>query len=243
MNPFRRRIQTAMQQGGGAAAFSPASIPGLQLWLDASQITGLNDGDAVATWSDLSGNANNAVQATASSRPTYQTAEINGLPAVQFDGVDDFFDLTSNINATNFTVFIVGRKSTGAALHFVGVCAKGAAGALAPLYYGGDGNFYTQTQTGAYRVTGSQNATLQSNFLYAGYSNAGSPQHRLNRVLLGGSNTSSGSPTAFDAIGARTIFGDYAAQFVGEVLVYDSSLSAGDITLLEDYLQAKWATP
>ncbi len=227
----------------GGAAFNPTDIAGLQLWLDAAQIAGLNDGDAVATWTDRSGNANNAVQATASRRPTYQTAEINSLPAVQLDGVDDFLDLTSSINATNFTVFIVGRKSTGAALHFVGVCAKAVGAAMSPLYYGGDGNFYTQTQTGAYRVTAGQNATLQSNFLYTGYSNGGSPQHRLNRSLLGGSNASSGSPTAFDSIGARTVFGDYGNQLLGEVLVYDSSLSAGDIALVEDYLQAKWGTP
>ena len=92
MNPLRRRIHTAMQARGGAAAWSPASIAGLQLWLDASQIVGLNDGDAVATWSDLSGNGLNFTQATASKRPLYKTGAQNGLPGVLADGVDDIME-------------------------------------------------------------------------------------------------------------------------------------------------------
>lgn len=95
MNPLRRRIQTAMQSGGGAAAWTPASIAGLKVWLDASQITGLNDGDAVATWSDLSGNALNFTQGTASRRPLYKTAVQNGLPGVLADGVDDRLESAS----------------------------------------------------------------------------------------------------------------------------------------------------
>jgi len=86
---FLRNRRLVASYGGGSA-FSPASIAGLQLWLDASQITGLNDGDAVTTWPDLSGNGNNATQATGSKKPTYQTSEQNGRPGVLADGVDDF---------------------------------------------------------------------------------------------------------------------------------------------------------
>jgi len=225
----------------GSAAWTPASIPGLLLWLDANQITGLNDGDAVATWSDLSGLANNATQGTAAARPTYQTGEINSLAAVQFDGVDDVLQLASSIAATNFTVFVVGRKAAGAAITFVGLA--GTAGASAPLYYGPDANFYTQTQTGAFRTTAAQNATVEANFLYAGYSNAGTPQHRLNRVLLGGSNGSTGSPTAFQQVGASSGLPSYCTGFIAEVIAYDSSLSAADIGRVETYLRAKWGTP
>lgn len=109
MLPFRRSLRCALS-GGGAAAFSPTSIAGLKLWLDASQIVGLNDGDAVATWSDLSGNALGVTQSIASRRPTYQTNEINSLPAVQFDGSDDFLanlvgTLTEKNGCTILAVF------------------------------------------------------------------------------------------------------------------------------------------
>jgi len=86
--------------------FDPRQIPGLKLWLDASQIAGLNDGDAVGTWSDLSGNGNDATQATASNKPTFQTNELNGLPSIQFDGVDDF--LSNSPSLLSVSKFLVG---------------------------------------------------------------------------------------------------------------------------------------
>jgi len=220
--------------------FSPASIPGLQLWLDASQIVGLNDGDAVATWSDLSSAANNAVQATASKRPTYQTGEINGLPAVSSDGVDDILDLSVSVSANAFTVFVVGRKNAGSAVSFLGLA--GTAGASAPLYYGPDTNFYTQDQANLFRSTAGQNSTLETNFCYTGYTTGGGPQHRLNRSLLGGSSGASGSPTAFVGIGGSTGIG-YGGQLIGELLCYDHPLTADEITAVETCLTAKWATP
>jgi len=61
-------------------------IGGLVLHLDADAITGLNDGDKVATWEDLSGEGNDATQATEANRPTYKTDILNGKPVVRFDG-------------------------------------------------------------------------------------------------------------------------------------------------------------
>ena len=59
---------------------------GMVLHLDADAITGLNDNDTVTTWSDLSGNSNNATQAVEGNRPKYVTNAINGKPAIYFDG-------------------------------------------------------------------------------------------------------------------------------------------------------------
>lgn len=42
------------------AVITPLSFPGLQGWWDASQITGLADGDPVATRPDVSGNGRDA---------------------------------------------------------------------------------------------------------------------------------------------------------------------------------------
>lgn len=64
-------------------AFSPADIPDLKLWLDASTLV-LSDGDPVSSWTDLSGNGNHAVQANALKQPTFKTG--GGLdPTVRFD--------------------------------------------------------------------------------------------------------------------------------------------------------------
>lgn len=57
--------------------------------LDAGAFVG-NDGDAVAAFPDVSGYLRSFVQATAGNRPTYNSAVMNGLPGIVFDGVDDY---------------------------------------------------------------------------------------------------------------------------------------------------------
>jgi PKD repeat protein len=59
------------------------------VWLEAAAITGVTDGQAVATWPDRSGNCRHATQVTAPKRPLYQTNRVNGLPALFFDATDD----------------------------------------------------------------------------------------------------------------------------------------------------------
>ena len=85
--------------------WAPTDLSNLLLWLDASQITGLNDGDAVASWTDLSGNGNHATQSTAAAKPTYKTNIINGLPVVRFDGGDFLSTFTTGI--TNWSMWFV----------------------------------------------------------------------------------------------------------------------------------------
>jgi hypothetical protein len=96
---------------------SPLDLTGCALWLDASQITGLSDGDAVATWQDLSGNAYHATQATSDNRPTYKTDVQNGLSVVRFDPASDpqflglsgaGLDLFKGIDAVSVFVVLTG---------------------------------------------------------------------------------------------------------------------------------------
>ncbi len=56
------------------------------LWLRADSLAGLTDGAAVGTWSDVSGQGNDATQSDGAMRPTYRTNVVNGLPAVRFAG-------------------------------------------------------------------------------------------------------------------------------------------------------------
>lgn len=101
-----------------AKAFvNPASISGLKLWLDASQITGLSDGDSVTNWFDLSGNTNDFSQSTASRRPLYKTAVQNGLPGVLGDGVDDRLE-SASVDWSAYdkaTIFCVYKNPTATA--------------------------------------------------------------------------------------------------------------------------------
>lgn len=53
------------------------------LWLDASYIVGLSDGDTLDVWLDRTEFANNAIQTDPDKRLTYKVNQINGRPAMQ----------------------------------------------------------------------------------------------------------------------------------------------------------------
>lgn len=67
---------------------------GGDLLLD-SRYLALNNNDAVSSWTNRANSSNNAAQATAANQPTYQTNQLNGNPAVSFDGSDDFVSWTA----------------------------------------------------------------------------------------------------------------------------------------------------
>ncbi|MCF8328498.1 MAG: hypothetical protein K9I29_09425, partial [Bacteroidales bacterium] len=57
----------------------------VKLWTRAEDIPGLNDGDRIATWDDISGNSNNLSQPDNSFRPAYYSGVVNGFPVARFD--------------------------------------------------------------------------------------------------------------------------------------------------------------
>ena len=67
--------------------WTPSFLPAGNLagWYKADAITGLSDGDAVASWVDSSGNGNTLTQSTSGAKPSYETNEVNSLPIVRFD--------------------------------------------------------------------------------------------------------------------------------------------------------------
>ncbi len=94
-----------------AVPATPTDISNMKLWLKADAITGLNDGDPVASWTDSSGLGNAATQSTGGLKPLYKTNIVNSLPVVRFDGTDDTMALPSITPFTDITVFIVHKTS------------------------------------------------------------------------------------------------------------------------------------
>ena len=104
-------ISMYSQTGPGGVGGSSNNI----LWLDAGAL-GLTDNDPVTSWTDLSGNANNGDQAVVSAKPTFRTSQINGLPAIEFDGVDDRSELVSHITTDAITIFSVFNNTSSSYL-------------------------------------------------------------------------------------------------------------------------------
>src|SRR5436190_13067848 len=81
-------------------------------WWRAQDLSILGDGAAVATWNDYIFE-HSFLQAAAGLKPVIKTsvAEFNNLPAVRFDGVDDYMACDSDPiwQAENITIFAVAR--------------------------------------------------------------------------------------------------------------------------------------
>ena len=104
--------------------FTPRSIPGLALWLDASAVNALYQDTLAATpatanpnpvgyWRDLSGNGKHATQGTANNRPIVSPELRNGRTVLRFDGLGSFDADFLAFTATSLqTVFAVCRVST-----------------------------------------------------------------------------------------------------------------------------------
>lgn len=92
----------------------------LAAWENPAQV----DNTDLTTWIDDSGNDNNAVQTTAANKPNYRTNIISTLPAIDFDGTNDFMDLAGvaadNLDEAIFILLkpdVLGRSPIGSTIN------------------------------------------------------------------------------------------------------------------------------
>jgi autotransporter-associated beta strand protein len=254
--------ETSVTQG--TLTLAKLGLANCRLHLDASDITTLaansdgtgeitGAGQQVGYWKDLSGNNKPATQATSSRRPTYITnvAEFNGQPVLQFDGSDD--DITSllDINATNIpnmTVIMIFRQVTYKTNGGVWGHDDGAWDRLQLLNFGGTGNNNIAGNNNSILVKGmNTNAVM----LYAAVLKNGvanSSYVYINSVSDGNSGlpaftSQENSPYGRNEItfGNINAGGGYRGNIqIGEVLVFDTALTAPARRNVETYLKNKW---
>lgn len=241
-----KAILTVLKGGVGGEPFSPSDIAGLKLWLKADAITGLSDGDAVTTWSDSSGQGNNAGQGTASKKPTYKTAIKNGLAIVRFDGTDDFMDLATDLFNTNVpkTVFVVATVSStnGLLIGDVGYDGYWSGGQYSQgvMVYGGNAQMmHRSASNGVYITGGAASAWTIISAIFADgatsylYQDGAQKGTSTNALASFYTSTSIGGNGSFASTLAN---GDFA-----EIIYYDSALSLADYGSVQTYLNNKWA--
>lgn len=247
-------------------AFDLASIAGLQAWykadagvLDASDNPITVDGTAAKTWQDQSGNNRHLTQATAGARALWKAAIQNSLPVMRFDGADDRFSTASlTLGTAGRSIFVVCSRpnwATSAYAAAVGIAHGPTAGqslfvstlASAQDWVGGDaiatGAGYNSTQNprwvGALGLTGAAFHVINSNL------SAAAASLQVDGVAL---TPRVSSVAALPSTTAALFVGDSGASNfftgdLGEVLVYDSALAAGDIATIFGYLKTRWGTP
>lgn len=90
---------------------NPDQYPGLALWLKADEGVILN-GNFVSQWSDFSGNNRHATSSADVIRPKLVSGVLNGMPAISFDGIEDFLEFPEITDAR--TIFWVLRENPAA---------------------------------------------------------------------------------------------------------------------------------
>jgi hypothetical protein len=230
---------------GAPPAPPPGGIPtvDLQLWLVADEITGLADGDPLSTWADDSGNGRDATQ-SGGKRPTYQTNEINGLPVVRFDGVDDEMAIGSVIGSTSdWTAFFVLRASSTSlnqVQYVLGASGSGGiiyGGSLSPfngfaVYYGGSASIRSSHTPNTSAHVLSVRRSSGTLFFFVDGAAAGSS-----------SETASGNSSLVwsnAVIGDRPGFNFGFPGDIAEILIYSTAATVGDRESIEDTLGSKY---
>jgi len=131
-----------LQQAGAALDIVRTSLTlDLDSRTDVYQTAGgvvSGNGDPVGSWLDQSGNSHDVAQVAGGERPLYETNQINGLPSLTFDGVDDYFSDGPNNNV----IFTAGAKTFYAVVNPTSFNTDNATPYQNELVLGGGGAFF-----------------------------------------------------------------------------------------------------
>jgi PKD repeat protein len=207
----------------------PGDISNLMMWLQADAITGLNDGDPVSSWSDLSGTCNPATQGTASKQPVYRVNQVNGLPAVVFDASDDGMATTANPGTTTTIVAVYASRA--------GASGKMLNGGFS-FFMGPYVSFY-RNFTYAY-VTGSP-VTSGRWVIQTLRQSSSSAELHIDGALIG--STGSVSNPGSIMLAKESAYGEPLDGSIAELLVYNRTLTDTELSDVHDFLSAKYTGP
>lgn len=228
--------------GGRGAASTVPITTNLQLQLDASTLS-YSNGASVAAWPDSSPNLRTTT--VGGTAPTFQTTGINGHPGVLFAGLSDVAvtyapALDMNLDSTVFVATNVTSQHQGA---FVG---KGTVGANSAYIY------YVQNVAAAnlnidrpWIVGGTPSTlgvTFGTSYVLTARVNGTAVTHFRNGSANGSSTLANGQAgTTPLHVGSFQGTQDFLRATVGELLVYNVSLSDADRGTVESYLRTKWS--
>ncbi|MHC1703483.1 MAG: autotransporter-associated beta strand repeat-containing protein [Tenuifilaceae bacterium] len=257
-NSFTGRVNTAAQTiqsgtgapGGVGNTDGTNGQPHLVMWLDASNLT-LNNDDAIATWTDRSGNGNDALQTTGTFQPLFKTNIVNSKPAIRFDGTDDFLNLNgSSITNSDLTVIMVaGRRSLGNKYVLAGIDGVTNTNLHMPWLNATQGicNHYGNDITGVALLAGNNVANVFSIFTDRLASAESAPQRRFlqDGTELGNIANATKLISYNGAAIARNSFNGgtsytYHDVDVPELIFYAQALNTAQQNIVNNYLNAKY---
>ena len=230
-------ISPTIPMGVAIPPFNPASISGLQLWLDASDSSTLfrnsngttaatADGDPVGYWADKSGNGRAVTQTDGTKKPALKLAVKNNRNVIRLDGVNDFMQYLTNFTYQHIFVVNICRNGNSVPP----VCASSVV----------DGGGY-------------QNPALRKlNNSTWGANNADDWAPNVN-IRINGAATNLLADNLWGLISANrgsqytggfvlsSIYLRFFSGDVAEILCYSSAINGNNLSQLESYLNSKWS--
>lgn len=242
----------------GSRIFSPTSITGCLLWLDAqdpSTIT--HSSGSVSQWDDKSGNNHDVVIALSGGNPTYSQLLYDAY--IEFGGTDvamiNFDSSLYNYNASANTIFVVfkGDSSSdgGKSGHLIAGSAyrgrqtNGIFAEANSTNGGGGLNHVGYTNNQVDRSCDSNNLSVTTKQVVCGTFDGTSTCKFFNQNGLQ-QTTTTGNTTSLKnsfAIGGGKLTSSIGDQFDGkiyEIIAYDNELSDAQREQVFNYLTTKW---
>jgi len=231
------------------ALWTPAEIT-TALWLDAADAGTLWADTAATThatgltarWDDKSGNGRNATQATSGNRPTTGSVTVNSLNALDFDGSNDRFGLSSyipaNASGSALTAFAVANSTANSNRAILNTRPTSATQGWV---------LRTTTTTNLqYFHTGATpnpERTISTGVNLLGFVRNGLDVTLADNGSLSSAVTTSGFTASTQAliIGAESGGGfNYFDGPICEIILVESVLTTGERQIIEGYLAWKW---
>ncbi|MFC1659029.1 LamG-like jellyroll fold domain-containing protein [Pseudomonadota bacterium] len=203
------------------------------LWLDANdESTITKDGDnKVSTWSDKSGNGNNATQGTSTYQPTYLPDGLSGKGTIYFDATDDRMATSLNLSSP-YSVFVVFNYKSSVSAARRAIRGDTNNWLIGPYtntidHYAGGwvSNSFSLTQNTFY-VTSAINTGSASTFYIDGVNNT--------------QNSGYVTPPGIVSLGASSSVTEPLDGDIAEVIIYNRALSDTERQEVENYLNDKW---
>jgi hypothetical protein len=228
-------------ESSSVTTMSPITTTNMAIWYDASAPSTVVTGGKVTSLTDLSGNSRTATNANG---PTYMTADLNGLPTMQFSysSSQDLVIANPITHGTgNFHIFAVAKPKnpTGGNVDYTAV-------------YGGNGpnpfayHLMTNRQqilhaSVAWGPQGSKSDYSTSNYYQINVKRSGGSAiaFRQSRTDDGTGTFSNNFNGPSNRLG-RQQDNSYADIYIAEFILYTSPLSDADRNAVENYLYTKW---
>ena len=233
-------------ENASSLAFTPTTVSGIQLWLDANDNTTLQlSSTTVNQWNDKSGKGYNATQYGLTTAVTYSANGFNKLPAISFtSGQGLIANSPSGTFSTSITLFAV--FSTTGSSTYTTVINKTNNNLAAPfdpynqyVYYG---NGSSSASTTGYNLN-----TLNTLNLFSISYNVPSANNITIQEYLNGTSQLNFSGTGVYGDTVNNIYiglrADRVTTFVGvmsEIIVYNTNLTTTQRQNIEGYLAQKW---